>query len=274
MRQIMTELNTESVCGPEWGYDYLDSKSFSMYMPYQFEIDITIFVPCYNEEGNIVDTLNTIFSALDETRLAYEILIIDDASKDNTKKVIHDYIKDHPSRNIVLRVRKENIGLAQNYIDCAFMAKGRYYKLVSGDNAEPKETLLATFNSLGKAEMIIPYIARVEGRSSARSFISWAYTAIVNTITGYKIKYYNGGATHYTCNVMRWHTDYHGYSFQADVITRLLDQGMNYIQIPVSYQERKTGKSAALKLKNFLSVGHFFMDLIIRRVGRKSRHYL
>ena len=167
--------------------------------------------------------------------------------------------------------RKENIGLAQNYIEGAFMAKGRYYKLISGDNAEHKQTLVKIFGSLGKADMIIPYPTKIEGRSFVRNIFSKTYTFVVNTISGHRIKYYNGGALHLTCNVMRWHTDYHGYSFQADIIARLLDQGMSYVEIPVTHQERKTGVSTALRLKNFLSVGHFFLDLLIRRFGRAYR---
>lgn len=270
----MSESNSEGECGRVQTYDYLDAKSLSKFMPCKWEKDLTIFVPCYNEEGNILDTFDTIFSALDETNLTYEIIIIDDASTDQSKEVICDYIKEYPGRNICLKVRKVNIGLAQNYIDGAFMAKGRYYKLICGDNAEHKEILLNVFNSLGKVDMVIPYHIRIEGRSFMRHLLSNTYTTIVNILSGYWLKYYNGGALHYTYNVMRWHTDYHGYSFQADVITRLLDQGMTYIEIPATSQERKTGKSSALKLKNFLSVGHFFLDLLIRRIGRKCRRFL
>ncbi len=253
-------------------YEILDAKSLAGFMPYKRELDITVFVPCYNEEGNIIDTFHTIVSALEESSLSWEIIVIDDASTDKSKELIYNYTKEHPDYDIKLFVRKENIGLAQNYIDGAFMAKGKCYKLVSGDNAEPAETLSAIFNSLGKAEMIIPYHVKILGRSAMRDLFSKTYTFIVNTISGYKIKYYNGGALHFTYNVMRWHTDYHGYSFQADIITRLLDRGMSYLEIPVTSQERKSGVSHALKLKNFLSVGHFFLDLLIRRIGRAYRN--
>ncbi len=252
-------------------YDFLDSKSLSKFMPYKGEKDITILVPCYNEEGNIIETFNTITSALFKTKLSWEIIVIDDASVDKSRELISCYMQEHPEHSIKLLARKENIGLAQNYIDGAFMAKGRYYKLVSGDNAEYEETLVNILNLFGKADMIIPCHLQVDGRSFTRDLFSKAYTFIVNAISGYRIKYYNGGALHLTCNVIRWHTDYHGYSFQADIITRLLDHGMSYIEIPATSHERKTGASQALKIKNFLSVGHFFLDLAIRRFGRMYR---
>ena len=98
------------------------------------------------------------------------------------------------------------------------------------------------------------------------------YTFITNVISGHKIKYYNGCALHLTCNVIRWHTDHLGFSFQADIITKLLDQGMSYMEIPATAQERENGVSTALKLINFLSVGHFFLELLLRRFGRVYRN--
>ncbi|MBM3712213.1 MAG: glycosyltransferase family 2 protein [Actinobacteria bacterium] len=275
MNQKNTYKKTEIKCFKQKEkdlYKFLDAKSLSKFIPYKWEKDITILVPCYNEEGNIIDTFNTITSALVETKLSWEIIVIDDASADKSGELICHYIKDHPNYHIILMTRKKNIGLAQNYIEGSFMAKGRYYKLISGDNAEPKQTLAKIFSFLGKADMIIPYPAKIEGFSFMRHMFSKTYTFIVNTIGSHRIKYYNGGALHLTCNVMRWHTDYHGYSFQADIITRLLDQGMSYMEIPVTYQERKTGTSTALKLKNYLSVSHFFLDLLIRRIGRAYRN--
>ncbi|HAF94606.1 MAG: hypothetical protein A2X34_10700 [Elusimicrobia bacterium GWC2_51_8] len=258
--------------GSDTRYEFLDTGSIVKFSPCKWEKDITIFVPCYDEEGNIVDTFNTIASSLKETKLSWEIIVIDDASTDDSKQVILRYMKEHPEYDIKLRARKENMGLAQNYIDGAFMASGRYYKLVSGDNAEPKETLSVIFNALGKGTMVIPYPVQIEGRSLLRHIFSKTYTFLVNVLSGHRLKYYNGGAVHLTYNVMRWHTDYHGFSFQADIITRLLNQGMSYVEIPVTSQGRKCGESKAYQLKNFLSVGHFFLDLIIRHIGIMYRH--
>lgn len=249
-------------------------RNLSDFLSFKWGKDISIFVPCYNEEGNILDTFETIISALKETNLTWEIIVIDDASTDNSVEIIRRYKKEHPEYSINLKIRDVNTGLAQNYIDGAFLARGKYYKLVSGDNAEPKETLGAIFRQVGKTDMVIPYHVKIQGRGFFRHLLSKTYTFLVNAISGHHLKYYNGGAVHCTYNVMRWHTDYHGFSFQADIISRLLDQGMSYIEVPVTSQERQSGTSKAIRLKNFLSVGHFFLDLIIRRIGkfyRKSR---
>ncbi len=51
-------------------------------------IPITIIVPAYNEEVTIVDTVNSLLN-LDYPE--YEICVINDGSKDNTKEVLIDY---------------------------------------------------------------------------------------------------------------------------------------------------------------------------------------
>ena len=248
--------------------EFIDERSIVRFLPRKWEKDITIFVPCYNEEGNIVDTFDTLIPCLEEAKLSWEIIVVDDASTDGSIRMIRRYMQEHPGYDIKLRTRKENIGLAQNYIDGAFMASGRYYKLVCGDNPEPKETLSAIFKALDKdVPMVIPYPVTIEGRSFLRHIFSKTYTFLVNAMSGHKLKYYNGCAVLLTYNVMRWHTDYHGFSFQADIITRLLNQGMSYVEIPANYTDRKHGTSKAYRLKNFLSVGHFFLDLAIRRIG-------
>ena len=94
---------------------------------------------------------------------------------------MQDYIAAHPEERILLRTNKINRGLAQNYLDVAFIGKGKYYRLICGDNAEPKDTMIAVFRAIGKADMIDPLLCRpAKGKSLYRRAASNAYTGIVN----------------------------------------------------------------------------------------------
>ncbi len=232
------------------------------------EPDVTLFVACYNEQENIARTLDTVFAALAEVPCRAEVLVIDDASQDASVARVREYQERHPDRPVRLVVNEVNLGLAQNYIEGAFIGRGRYYRLICGDDVEPKETFVAVLKNLGRADMIIPYQVACPGRTRFRRLLSKTFTFLVNTITGNSIRYYNGLALHTRYNVMRWHTDYRGFGFQADLVTRLLDQGASYVEIPVTARERQTGQSKALTLHNVFSVGHMLLDLCIRRIGR------
>lgn len=238
--------------------------------PYDSDpLDLTIFVSCYNEEEFIVGTLDTICEALSELGISYEIIVIDDGSKDRSVELVSDYIRAHPDRHLLLRVNKRNKGLAQNYFDGAFLGRGKYYRLICGDNAEPKETIQTVFRSLGEADILVPYYASAEGKSVYRLLISRAYTGLVNLITGYKFHYYNGLSVHLRYNVMRWHPNTRGFGFQADILTMLLDLGFTYKEIAVKTIERRGGAGNALTFKNLLSVMHTIVDILIRRISNK-----
>ena len=232
------------------------------------DLDLTIFISCYNEESYICETLDTVHTALAEVGgLGYEIIVIDDCSTDRSAELVEGYIRDHPQERILLRRNKTNRGLAQNYFDAAFMGKGKYYRLICGDNAEPEDTMVAVFREIGQADMLIPYYVTAEGKSLWRRTISGTYSKLINGISGFRLHYYNGLAVHLRYNVMRWHPTTRGFGFQADIICMLLDQGFNYKEVAVRTIERKQGDSKALTFKNMLSVSHTIFDIIVRRIS-------
>jgi glycosyltransferase involved in cell wall biosynthesis len=233
------------------------------------QLDLTVFISCYNEEQYIISTIRTVREALNEIgNISYEIIVVDDCSKDRSSALVSSYIAANPHERVLLCINRVNRGLAQSYLDAAFIGKGKYYRLVCGDNAEPRATMVAVFRELGTADMIIPYYVRSEGKSLYRRFLSNNYTALVNLISGFRLHYYNGLAVHLRHNVMRWHSNTHGFGFQADIICLLLDQGFSFKEVPVKTVERRvSGSSNALTFKNMLSVAHTLVDLIFRRIA-------
>jgi glycosyltransferase involved in cell wall biosynthesis len=232
--------------------------------------DLTIVIPCLNEEAHIRDTLDTVASAMGELPHSYEILVIDDGSTDKTAPIVESYSRQHPEVPIRLHRNLRNRGLTRSYVDGAFLGRGKYYRLVCGDNPEPKEALLAVFNELGKADMIIPYHSAVEGKPFLRRTLSRTYTKLVNTLSGYRIDYYNGCALHLRYNVMRWGPYSFGFGFQAELITRLLDEGASFVEIPISANHvEKPASNSAINVGNFLSVGHTLLEVFIRRLRKR-----
>ncbi len=233
-------------------------------------LDLTIVIPCLNEEANIAATLDAVAAAMASLTFTYEVLIIDDGSTDNTVRVVTSYSDEHPDLPIRIHRNARNCGLTRSYVDGAFLGRGKYYRLVCGDNVEPAETLTAVFTQLGKAEMIIPYHPVVPGKTPFRRWLSKTYTGIVNLLSGYHVQYYNGLAIHLRYNVMRWGPYSFGFGFQAELITRLLDEGAAYLEIPVlATHQEKGGRNSALNIKNFLSVTHTLLEVFIRRIRKR-----
>jgi glycosyltransferase involved in cell wall biosynthesis len=230
------------------------------------EVDVSFFVACYNEEKNIVATLENLRSTMATAAFTYEIIVVDDCSKDNSAEVVRRYQDSHVDMEIVLVCNPKNRGLARNFVEAAFLARGTHFKLVCGDNVDDPDSLKDTLNRIGAADVIIPYHKEIEGRSWARRTLSRTYTGLVNLLSGQSLHYYNGCAVYRTADVMRWHSRSSGFGFQADLVTRLLMQGATYVEVPIIGKERAGGTSTALKIRNWLSVGRTLFSILLQRL--------
>jgi glycosyltransferase involved in cell wall biosynthesis len=233
------------------------------------KFDITFFVSCYNEEEFIVATLDTVQSAMVGLGLTYDIVIIDDGSRDRSPEIVRTYIAEHPDMSIVFRQNARNKGWAQNYIDSTFIGKGRYHRAICGDNSEMVSTIRTVLKPLGEADIIIPYYVDVEDKRFFRHVVSTTYTTIVNLLSGNSLHYYNGLPIHRRYNVMRWHPDTRGFGFQAYILCLLLGQGATFKEVALSAQERRAGSSNALTWRNLLSVAHTLSEILLRRLSNR-----
>ncbi len=77
-------------------------------MKYQIE-ELSVFFPCYNEEKNIKTTVSKAISILKNIAKKWEIILINDGSKDNTAKVLEE-IKSNNPKEISIITHNPNRG--------------------------------------------------------------------------------------------------------------------------------------------------------------------
>src|SRR5262249_21384302 len=53
-------------------------------------LDLSLVIPCYNEGEHLRTSVQTLIEVLDQTRLDYEVVFVDDASQDDTRAQIED----------------------------------------------------------------------------------------------------------------------------------------------------------------------------------------
>ena len=198
----------------------------------------------------------------------FDIVVIDDTSTDNSVAVIRQFMKSHPELPIKLLINQRNLGFGGNYAVGCFHGYGKYYRVICGDHEERLESLVATLREMGKADIVTTYLIDAQARSLARRLLSSTYTQFVNLIGGHKLRYYNGLPIIPRKVVMRWHSDAHGFGFQADLIVRLMDMGATVIEVPVVADYRTAGKTKAFSFRNIASVGNTLMEIFIRRVAK------
>ena len=233
------------------------------------EIDLTIFVSCFNEESRVALTLETVRAALTHFNYTFEVIAVDDGSTDNTATVIEEFCRTHPEMPVRLHRNPRNLGLSRCFVDTAFRGRGRYYRLVCGDNVEPEESMVKILGFLGQADVILPFYPVLPGKSRVRKFISGLFTKIVNLLSGQNVKYFNGCALYRRFHVMRWASHNYGFGFQAHLITTLLDEGATSVEIPLEGFHFTKERGSPINLRNFISTAHTLSEILVRRLRRE-----
>jgi len=93
--------------------------------------NLEVFITTYNRAEMFKDTLKTI---CEQSAEGFDIIIVDNASTDNTKDVVEEIKKQYPNRNIVFLHSKENIGVNNNLQRAMQLAKKEWAMIFHDDD--------------------------------------------------------------------------------------------------------------------------------------------
>jgi dolichyl-phosphate beta-glucosyltransferase len=115
---------------------YSDYKSWKS-TPIEGQPYLSIVIPAYNEEIRIVPTIGAIASYVSELGVAWELLVVDDGSKDQTIELVESL------EMVNLRVLRaeSNSGKGSAVQRGMLAAQGRYILFDDADNSTPIEEL-------------------------------------------------------------------------------------------------------------------------------------
>lgn len=230
------------------------------------ELDLTIFVPCRNEQGNVSRSLTEIVESLKPYSYSYDIIVIDDASLDASVAEVEEFARQNPDVPIILKKNVMPMGVSYNLSDAAILGRGRYFQFIGSAFQNRRDAICPVIDQLGNADMVLTYLDP-DYRSTHRRFLSQMYKFMVNVVSGYDIRHYHGTPLFRRVDVVRWHS-YRTVGFYSDMITRMLDEGLSYIQVPTTCYERTAGRSRALTLRHAISLLIGFTDMLLRRASK------
>lgn len=229
--------------------------------------DLTIFIPAFNEENYIIPTIKKIYSSNIEKK-KIEIIIIDDYSSDETSKLVKLFIKSNKNKDIILIKNNKNLGVASNFKKALKISKGKYFRMVCGDDIDYILTHKLVFKYLEHFDIINPFYKIVRGKSLKRKIISKLFTTIVNFISGNRLNYYNGTVAYKSEKLKKLNYICDGFGFQAHITCQLLKDGSTIKEIPCNALHRE--KSSAINIKNFYLAFIIFLKLFLLKFSNKN----
>ena len=140
--------------------------------------EISLVIPCYNEEGNLRELLKSIHATVELLPVSYEIIVTDDCSEDKSWETLKELATVDPH----LRVQKFTANRGKSAAGWAGMkaARGRYIVTLDADlQNDPKDLpqLLAALKNCDCANG-----TRVESRKHGDNFIRIISSRIANWV--------------------------------------------------------------------------------------------
>ncbi len=215
-------------------------------------IKISAIIPAYNEEATIEKVIDGLRSAFESSSVSYEIIAVNDASKDKTGALINQI------ENITAIHHSENQGYGASIKTGVKSAQGEYILIIDGDATYPTKAIPQMIEHIG-------HYALVSGKRSGRNFDArWLYLQragkfilrmIASYISKHKIPDINCGLRIYKKEIFNkfLHLYPNQFSLTTTSLVAFLSNNYRIKFIPIEYHKR-TGKST---LKPFKSFGQF-----------------
>lgn len=150
------------------------------------EDKISVIVPCYNEAEVLKDFYHTTKTVLDEQICGadYEILFIDDGSKDATPEIIEKLSEEDEHVKFLLFSR--NFGKESAMYAGLQYASGQYMVIIDADLQHPPHIIAEMYQEIksGKYDMIATRRKNRNTDTKVRAFFSETFYKFMNRISG------------------------------------------------------------------------------------------
>lgn len=226
-------------------------------------ISITISIPAYNEANNIEVLIENVLNTISkDPNHQFYINVIDDGSTDNTPSILNKLSKEYPNITVYTHDKNEGFGLT---IKEVFMnPTSDWILFLSGDNQFPASNIPIMMTMMGDYDLILGY-RNIRQDNFVRKIISFIYNKFITILAHREIKDVSSIALVKTSLLKDVNLTSKSAFIHAEIIIKLLNNGANFIEIPVFHNERSYGKASGGK---FITILRTIMEMVKFSINR------
>ncbi|MBI5050690.1 MAG: glycosyltransferase family 2 protein, partial [Nitrospirae bacterium] len=162
---------------------------------------VSIVVPLFNEEENVILLYNALKSAMDKSGRGYEILFVDDGSTDNTPPLIKQ-IAQQDDRVKPLSFRR-NFGQTAAFAAGFDHAKGDVIITIDGDLQNDPEDIPKMLSLIGEYDIVSGWRRHRKDPFFTRRLPSMIANYLISRVTGVKLHDYGCSLKAYKADVVK-----------------------------------------------------------------------
>jgi glycosyltransferase involved in cell wall biosynthesis len=208
------------------------------------------FFPAYNEEGNVERMVQNFKAVLPQVADDYEIIIVNDGSKDRTREIADRLVKEDQKVRAVHHEKNQGYGAAVR----------------SGINACAKEYLFFTDGDgqfdVSQLSLLVPLVPEYDGVIGfrlnrqdpwRRKINAWAWNRLVRLLLGLKVRDIDCAFKLFHRKVFKdIELEYSGAMISTEILVKIKDKGFKLQEVGVLHSPRLAGKQTGANIRVIL----------------------
>jgi len=200
----------------------------------------SVVIPVYNEQENLPELIRRTLAACDQLEAAYEIILIDDGSRDESAKMISEAAAAHDGK-IVGVLLNRNYGQHAAVMAGFAHARGEYVVTLDADLQNPPEEIPNVVAKLREGFDVVGSVRQNRQDSFLRTLPSKMVNKVVQKSTGVLMHDYGCMLRGYTREIVETMIQCRERSTFIPVLANTFAHKVT--EIPVGHSERAEGDS-------------------------------
>jgi glycosyltransferase involved in cell wall biosynthesis len=219
---------------------------------------LSVLIPVFNEERTIRRLLEKVCHVELSDNIRKEIIIIDDGSTDSTKSICSDFIKNHPSENIIYHSLPSNQGKGSAIRKGIALASGKWIIIQDADLEYDPDDYNPLLEKLITERLDVIYGSRLLNKTNRYSYRRFylggrLVTWITNILYRQKL---TDEPTCYklfdACFLKSIPLCCKGFEFCPEVTAKTAKRGIHIKEIPIRYYPRSVKEGKKINWKDGL----------------------
>jgi glycosyltransferase involved in cell wall biosynthesis len=232
-----------------------------------------VVLACYNEEETLAQSFPEIVGSLEDTGRSFEILFVDDASRDRTRDIIRSLVDAHPRLALRALFHEVNQGRGATVTDGFRAARGEIAGFLDVDLEVHSRYIPSLVRAIERGADVatVRRIYAFQARALDRYFMSRGYSFLVRRLLGVRLLDTETGYKFFRRQALLPVLDEiqdRGWFWDTEFMVRAARRGLHIAEIPGAYVRRDDKTSTVRGVRD--SVRYFGKLWAFRRALKAS----
>jgi glycosyltransferase involved in cell wall biosynthesis len=209
---------------------------------------LTVFVPAYNEAGNLPGCVQSVLEQMEALGVPVEIIIVDDASDDETGRLADQLAA--MDEGVRVMHHPTNLGIGGAFITALEQAQGEWLILIPADLAIEPSELRRYLSAAPQADVVVGLRSDLSDYNLARKLVHEINIFLVQHLFHMPLRQFQYISMYrlevlHNMSIEYWRSAF----FLAEILIKARAAGYRLVEVEVLYAPRITGRATGAKIK-------------------------